>query len=182
MSRVIFALVALCGSVAYGYEPGYIPGVPYTPGSVTAYPGPGAQVVNQQVVAPPMVPIQPSTVPAGLPVQEWRDGLREEFTHKDVHEIRPIQSWENYPGYAGYYNNQQVQQVYQPQQQWYQPSYYPQQYSQQPYYYQPQQSYYQQPAYYQPQQCQQYYYQPRCCPCPQYYYPQQNCLQRWLGL
>lgn len=168
MSRVMFALVVLCGSVAYGQpgQPGYIPGMPYQPYT------PGSTAVVNQVVNPPvqpqMVPIQPNTVPAvgvggNVPPDWMQNGYREEF--KQTHDLYPFREW-NYPGQPHIYQNQQV--VYPPQQQWQYPTYY------------------QQPAYYYQPQCQQYRCQPACqyyCQpqCQQYYYQPQNCLQRWLG-
>ena len=141
-------LVFVC-SAAFGQ--GY---VPYTPGSTA--------VVNQQIVNPQgMVPVQPGPGYGhpGLPVQEWRDGMREEF--RNIHEIRPIQPWETAPQYQPQvYQQQQV--VYpQYQQQW---SYPAQQYYQQPHYYCPQQQYY----------CPQYRQ-----PCYQYQRP--SCWQNLFG-
>ena len=89
---VIFVL-CLVGTV---FGQGY---VPYTPGSTT--------VLNNVVpppMSPPMIPIPPNPASV-LPMHEWHDGMRESFTHTDVHEIRPIKEWESYPGYqqpAGY--------------------------------------------------------------------------------
>src|SRR5208337_3260911 len=97
---------------------------------------PPQQVVeNQTVVQPPLVPIAPSQTGSSLPVQEWREGLRETFVHSDVHEIRPIHQWENqyqYPQsqqlyyqqptaitYPQYYQQPCYQQQYCQPQQWY---------------------------------------------------------------
>lgn len=122
---------------------------------------PGATVVPAVAGQAPMVPVppagyippvQPGYVPPGLPVQEWRDGMREEFTRVDRHDVRPLREYEYaVPQQPGYYN-----QAYS----------YPQ-------YQYPTYSYYQQPqTYCCPQQtycapqCQSYWYcrPSNCCP------------------
>ena len=153
MKAVCFSVALMWASLGYGQ---YLPQAPMVPVQQPVQ-------VNQQVVQQggpmpaPMPPMQPGYVPPGLPIQEWRDGMRESFVHSDTHEVRPIREWEQYPQY---------QQQYQ-----YQQPYYQQQYQyQQPYY--PNTCY--QRSYCQPQ-CQQYYY-PQCQ--QQYYRP---CWQSWLG-
>ena len=120
------------------------------------------QVVNQVVapVAPPVMQPYQTNPAQMLPIQTWTGGVRE--THSEIHEIRPINDWQNYP--PQYQQPVQYPQVYQ------QP-YYPQQPLYQPTQYYPQQQYYNPPC-----------YQQQCHPCcqPQYYYPQQRC-NWWLN-
>ena len=150
-------VVALSAASGYGQYQGP-PMVPVPPQAPVQ--------VNQQVVAPGGP--QGGYIPPGLPIQEWRDGLRESFVHSDTHEVRPIREWEHY--------YQQQPQVYNQQ------YVYPQQYGYGQGYYQPQQQWYYQPntACYQRPCQQQYYCQPQCQTyCPQYYRP--SCWQNWFG-
>jgi len=150
MRILVCVLCVLWASVVFGQQD-Y---VPYTPGSTT-------QMVP--VTRPPLPNNYPRPVPVQsqppLPYQDWREGMRESFTHTDVHEIRPMRDWEAYRDYDWGRDRDYV------------PAYRPQ-YYQQPTYYVPQQ----QPTYYyvQPQsQCQyQYYCRPQYWYCP----PQQRCL------
>lgn len=154
MKTFLFCVVSLSASLALAQPP---------------YPSAPA-VVNQQVVQGQPMPPYPGPGPGPSVPPEWMThGFREEW--KQVHEVRPIREWENYPPYWN--NNQQV---------YVQPNQYGYPQRADGFYYYPGTGNWQRDNWAYPQQ--QYY----VCPQQQYYYPQYNyyqrpgCLQRWFGM
>jgi hypothetical protein len=103
MFKTIGVFLMLCGCV-YGQQMMPVPPMPIQP-------------MPYQGVAQPL-PMAPQTV---LP-SEWRNGLRETWTNTNVHEIKPIQQYEQYQGYYQQGYPQQLPQYY-PQGQYYYPQY-----------------------------------------------------------